>query len=164
MRPYEPYFLEDLEVGECFETARRTITETDLVQFAMISSDWNAVHTDALASGVSEFGGRIVHGALGLTLATGLLQRTGMFEGSAVALLGFREWTFTRPLFVGDTVLTRMHVLDVRETRTGDRGVVARRLQLVNQHDQVVQEGISDFMVWKRAAAPSTHDPSHVRS
>lgn len=154
VRPYEPYHLEDLEPGQVFETARRTVTETDLVTFAMLSSDWNAVHTDALATADSAFGNRIVHGALGLTLATGLVQRSGMFEGSAVALLGFADWTFERPLYVGDTVHTRLRIAGVRRTSRGDRGVVTRELELVNQHDQVVQHGRSDFMVLARTATP----------
>ena len=156
VRPYQPYYLEDLEEGQIFETARRTVTETDLVSFAMLSSDWNAVHTDALATADSPFGGRIVHGALGLTLATGLIQRTGMFEGSAVALLGFSDWRFERPLYVGDTVFTRLHIVTVRRTRRGDRGVVTREIELVNQDQVVVQRGHSDFMVLARTPETPT--------
>lgn len=152
MRPYQPYYFEDLDEGAAFETARRTVTETDLIQFAMLSSDWNAVHTDAISADESSFGRRIVHGALGLTLATGLLQRTGMFEGSAVALLGFDEWRFHCPLFVGDTVFTRMTVLGKRLTSRADRGIVHREIQLVNQENAIVQSGRSDFMVWCRDA------------
>lgn len=150
VRPYQPYYLEDLEPGQVFETARRTVTETDLVTFAMLSSDWNAIHTDASAAAGSGFGRRIVHGALGLTIATGLLQRTGMFEGSAVALLGFRSWTFEHPLFVGDTVFTRLRIVGVRRTSRGDRGVVGRQIELVNQDETVVQRGESDFMLLAR--------------
>jgi acyl dehydratase len=156
VRPYQPYYLEDLAVGQEFETARRTITETDLVTFAMLSSDWNAIHTDALATKDSRFGGRIVHGALGLTIATGLLQRTGMFEGSAVALLGLSEWVFAKPLYVGDTVFTRMRIAAVRPTGDGKRGVISRELELVNQHDEIVQHGRSDFMVLRRQPQPSS--------
>jgi acyl dehydratase len=150
MRPYQPYYLEDLAVGQQFETARRTITETDLVTFAMLSSDWNAIHTDALSVDKGQFGGRIVHGALGLTIATGLVQRTGMFEGSAVALLGFTDWVFAKPLYVGDTVFTRLRITAIRPTRDGRRGVISRELELVNQHGDVVQHGRSDFMVLRR--------------
>ncbi|AWT51579.1 MaoC/PaaZ C-terminal domain-containing protein [Mycolicibacterium smegmatis] len=153
MKPYQAYYFDDFTVGNEFETPRRTVTETDLIQFAMLSSDWNTVHTDALAAGDSTFGRRIVHGALGLTLATGLLQRTGMFEGSAVALLGYSEWRFTKPLFVGDTVYTRMRVLGLRPTSCGRRGIISRSIELVNQDGEIVQQGISDFMLWRNAEA-----------
>jgi acyl dehydratase len=156
MRPYEPYFFEDLAVGQEFETARRTITETDLMVFAMLSADWNAVHTDALSTRDSEFGGRIVHGALGLTITTGLVQRSGMFEGSAVALLSFSDWTFDRPLRVGDTVFTRLRIAGLRRTRRGDRGIITRELELINQDGDVVQHGRSDFMVRCREPAQVT--------
>ncbi|HWD03560.1 MAG TPA: MaoC/PaaZ C-terminal domain-containing protein [Amycolatopsis sp.] len=153
MRPFQPYFLEDLEVGQEFETPRRTITETDLVTFAMFSSDWNAIHTDVTSVQNGQFGKRIVHGALGLTIATGLVQRTGMFEGSAVALLGIAEWVFAKPLYVGDTVFTRLRITEVRPTSDGRRGVIGRELKLVNQHDDVIQHGRSDFMVLRREPA-----------
>jgi acyl dehydratase len=149
VKPYSPYFFDDLTIGNEFETPRRTVTETDLVQFAMLSSDWNAVHTDALSSAASSFGRRIVHGALGLTIATGLLQRTGMFEGSAIALLGYTEWRFNKPLFVGDTVHTKMQVLGLRPTRCGLRGIVSRSIELINQDDETVQHGLSDFLLWR---------------
>jgi acyl dehydratase len=77
-----------------------------------------------------------------------------MFEGSAVALLGFAEWMFDRPLYVGDTVHTRLRITSVRRTSKGDRGVIGRELALVNQHGEVVQHGKSDFMVWSRSSAP----------
>lgn len=152
MRIYEPYYFEDLSVGQEFETPRRTVTETDVIQFAMLSSDWNTVHTDAEAAAGSAFGKRIAHGALGLTITTGLLQRTGMFEGSAVALLGFEDWRFDRPLFIGDTVHTRFRVAGLRLTTQGDRGIVNRELELINQDDQVVQHGKSTFMVWSKTS------------
>lgn len=152
MKPYRSYYYEDLDEGASFESARRTITETDLVHFAMLSSDWNPVHTDALLAQSSPFGQRIVHGALGLSIATGLVQRTGMFEESAVALLGYDGWRFDRPLFVGDTVFSVVRVLGKRLTSKGDRGIVNREIQLINQHNEVVQGGRSDFMVWCRAA------------
>jgi acyl dehydratase len=152
MRPYKPYFFEDLAVGQEFETPRRTVTETDLMVFAMLSSDWNAMHTDALAAAESQFGGRIVHGALGLMLTTGLVQRSGIFEGSAVALLGYSDWVFDRPLRVGDTVFTRLRIAGLRRTSRGDRGVINRELELINQDGDVVQHGRSDFMVRCRDA------------
>lgn len=156
MRPYQPYFLEDLVVGQEFETARRTVTETDLMVFAMLSADWNAVHTDALSARDSPFGERIVHGALGLMITTGLVQRSGMFEGSAVALLGFSDWVFDRPLRVGDTVFTRLRIAGLRRTSRGDRGIISRELELINQDGDVVQHGRSDFMVRCRSAEDST--------
>jgi acyl dehydratase len=151
MRPHEPYFYEDLEPGQVFETPRRTVTETDLVTFAMFTSDWNPVHTDAVTAREAGFARPLVHGAMGLALATGLIQRTGMFEGSAVALLNFQDWNFRSPLFVGDTVHTRLAIEAMRLSSRGDRGIVTRRIELLNQDDQIVCDGLSDFMVLSRA-------------
>jgi acyl dehydratase len=134
-------YYEDLAVGDRFTTASRTVTETDLVSFAMLSGDWNQIHTDVEFARETAYGQRVVHGLFGLSLLTGLMDRTGIFSGSAIAMLGIREWRFTGPIFVGDTVHGVIEIASMRMTSKGDRGIVDRRLSLVNQRDEVVQEG-----------------------
>jgi acyl dehydratase len=72
-----PLYFEDVEVGFRFETPCRTVTETDLVNFAGVSGDFNPLHTDEQFAATTIYGGRIAHGALVLALATGLRQRAG---------------------------------------------------------------------------------------
>ncbi|MBK0296437.1 FAD-dependent oxidoreductase, partial [Bacillus sp. S34] len=59
----------------------------------------------ATESGVdqSKAAGVFVHGLLGTSLCLGLIARTGVFEGSAVALLGIDQWRFTAPVFLDCT-------------------------------------------------------------
>ena len=77
-----PLHFEDVEVGFRFETASRTVTEADLVAFAGVSGDFNPLHTDAVFAARTMYGERIAHGALVLSLATGLRQRAGLFDGT----------------------------------------------------------------------------------
>ena len=97
-------WLEDFAVGQEFSTQSRTITETDLVNFAGWSWDTNPVHTDAVGASAGRFGAPIAHGLLGMSIAMGLVSRLGIFEGSSIALLEVNNWRFIRPIFVRDTV------------------------------------------------------------
>jgi acyl dehydratase len=147
-----PLFLEDLHAGQTFVTPGRTITEADVVSFAAWTNDNNQVHTDAEFAKQTRYGQRIVHGMLGASLCLGLIARTGVFEGSAVALLGVDEWKFTAPIFIGDTVTCTVEILSTRRTSSGKTGVVERSLVLRNQRDEIVQQGRMDLLVLAREA------------
>lgn len=142
-------YFEDLQVGQQFESVGRTVTDHDVMTFAGISGDFNQLHTDDEFAKKGPFGGRIAHGVLVLAIATGLTQRLGIFDGSALALLGL-EWKFKGPVLLNDTVRFRMTIDSLRETSKGDRGIVVRRYEILNQRDQVVQEGTITVMIRKR--------------
>jgi acyl dehydratase len=149
----EPKFLEDLTAGDTFTSAARTITEADVVGFAGISGDFNPIHTDAEFAKGTPYGQRVVYGLLGISILTGLLDRTGLFSGSAIAMLGINEWRFTAPIFIGDTVHLRLTITDVRRTSRPDRGVVGRFFELINQDGVVVQQGNIDLLIRSRQFA-----------
>lgn len=143
--------IEEFEVGRVDESRARTITETDVVQFSWISGDVNPMHTDAVAAAKSPIGQRIAHGALGVSVVTGLSASLGYLDGTAVAALGIDEWKFHKPIFFNDTVRLRATVVEARPTSKLDRGVLVRRMELLNQRDEVVQTGLMTTMVLTRA-------------
>lgn len=144
--------IEEFEVGQVDESRGRTITETDVVTFSWVSGDVNPMHTDAEHSAKSPIGQRIAHGALGLSIATGLSAGLGYLEGTAVAALGIDEWKFLKPILFNDTIHLRATVVSVRPTSKPDRGVLVRRMELINQRGDVVQSGLMTTMVLTRAA------------
>jgi len=147
------HYLDDLSAGQRFVSAGRTITEADVVAFAGLSGDFNPIHTDAEFAADTVYGQRVVYGLLGLSIATGLLDRLGVFSGSAIAMLGIQNWTFTAPVFIGDTVHLELTILGVRPSRSKpDRGVVERQFELKNQRGEVVQTGRIDVLVRRRPA------------
>lgn len=143
-------YFEDLSVGQSFETSGRTATETDLVQFAMLSGDWNPIHVDRTAAEATAFGRPVVHGVCGLAILGGLVYAAGWFATTAEALIGFDELRFVRPLFTGDTVKCRMTIENARLTSKG-KGLVVRRLELVNQRDETVLTTISPILIKLRS-------------
>lgn len=144
--------FEDLSAGQTFETSGRTVTETDLVQFAMLSGDWNPLHVDRTAAETSEFGQPVVHGVCGLAILGGLVYAAGWFATTAEALLGFDELRFVRPLLPGDTVRCRMTIENTRLTSKG-KGLVQRGLELVNQHGEPVLTTTSPILIKQRSDA-----------
>lgn len=148
-----PLYFEDFSVGQTFVTPGRTITEADVINFASWTGDNNQIHTDAEFARQTRYGQRIVHGMLGASLCLGLIARTGVFEGSAVALLGIDEWRFTAPVFIGDTLTLTVEIVGTRLTSNGNTGVVQRMLQLRNQRGESVQQGRMDILMLTRAEA-----------
>lgn len=146
-------YYEDLRTGTVLVSQARTVTEADLIAFCMVSGDWNPIHSDEEFARNTRFGKRVVHGVFGLSLLTGLMDRAGWFARSAVAMLGIRDWRFTGPIFVGDTLRCELEIGEVRLTSKGDNAVVERLFRLVNQRDEVVQEGHIPVLVRRREKA-----------
>ncbi len=139
-------FFEDFTPGRQFETPGRTVSDEDVATFAAVSGDRNPLHTDEAYARTTPFGGRIAHGALGLAVATGLFSQLGITSGTLVALVGV-EWNFRAPIRPGDTVRLRLRVAEQRPLERRDRGLVRFAAELVNQSDEVVQEGVLTELV-----------------
>ena len=134
------YWFEEFERGQVFESPGRTITEADVVNFAGLSGDYTAVHTDAEYARRMPFRRRIAHGMLVQSIATGLATRTGVLEGTIAAISGVTiEWK--SPVFPGDTVHLRLEVADVDAAPSKRNGRVVFHATVLNQRDQVVTEG-----------------------
>jgi acyl dehydratase len=141
-----PLYYEDIEVGARFVSSGRTITEADVVLFAGLSGDYNPLHINEEFGKTTPFGSRIAHGILGLAVITGLMDRMGIWDGTAIAFLGL-EWRFLRPIFIGDTVHFEMVITDKRRSSNPERGILTRQVTLYNQKNEPVQQGIMSLMV-----------------
>ena len=144
-------YFEEIEIGETYESPGRTITESDIVLFAGLSGDYNVVHTDAEFMKTSIFGERIAHGLLVLSIQAGLLTRW-MTPYASLGIAGLR-WKFKNPIKIGDTIRVRAKVAAKKEASKRDRGLVTVERTVLNQRDEVVQEGETDLMVERRPGA-----------
>jgi acyl dehydratase len=142
-------YFEEFEIGDEFKSPGRTITETDVVQFAGLSGDYNPLHTDVEYCKDTLFGQRVAHGLLGLSIMSGLVTRIGVFDGTIIAFLNV-DWSFTKPIFIGDTVHFSMKIISKTETSKRDRGIIGREIQLINQRNEVVQQGTTTLMMKKK--------------
>jgi acyl dehydratase len=145
------HFYEDYAIGLQMITPARTIGETEVSMFAMLTGDFNRLHTDAEYMKDSPFGERIAHGLLGLSIVNGLKYRTDLDPDGIIAFLGL-TWSFTAPIRFGDTIHAVLTVANLRPTKNPERGIITYGVQVVNQHDAVVQQGEMTMMVKRRPA------------
>lgn len=159
-------FFEELEMGASWTSQGRTITETDVVQFAGMTGDFNPLHVDHEHARNTPFRQVIAHGLLGLSWVAGLGSHSP--QARTEAFLGIENWEFLHPLFIGDTVHVVTHVLE-KHPSGRRRGKVIWLRELVNQKDQVVQKGHFVTLVALKSPmhqqvdeAASSVDPPHV--
>lgn len=147
-------FYQDLEVGQVFDSPGRTVTDTDLSLFCMLSGDWHPLHSDEEYAKTTQFGRRVVGGVFGVALVTGAMSRWGIFEESVIAMLSIGDWRFVGPIFVGDTLSVRMTIASKRLSKSGSVGIIDRNFEIRNQHGEVVQSGRSDALIKLRPDTP----------
>ena len=157
----EPLFLDDLTVGDCWTSRARTITETDIVNFACLTGDFDPLHVDHEHAGRSHFGRPVAHGLLGLSFLAGLSSNAPAVH--SVAFVSIREWEFHQPVFVGNTVHVVTEVLSVGR-QNGRRGHVTWSRKLINQDGTVVQSGTFETIVAKAPSIPKPHARKKVPS
>ena len=145
-------YFDDLTIGDAYQSPGRTVTETDVVNFAGISGDFIQLHTDAEYCKDTHFGKRMARGLLGMSIASGLSTRTDLISGissTVIALLGM-DWKFKAPIFIDDTIHVVLEVVEKRETSQPDRGIVVLSRRIINQHGDIVQQGQTPLMIRRR--------------
>lgn len=109
MNEQQGYDVEDLTVGmsACYG---KTVTDADIVLFAGVSGDTNAVHTNQEFAATTVFGGRIAHGMLSASFISAALGTR--MPGTGAVYLG-QQLRFCAPVRPGDTVNTTVTVKSV---------------------------------------------------
>src|SRR5437016_13679524 len=115
-------FFDDVEVGQEWISLGRTLTESDIINFAGLSGDFNPIHIDHEFARKTPFRRPIAHGLLVWAFGSGLGLHAPPMR--TLAFLSVRDWHFRGPVFVGDTVRLRTKVLDKEARARGRRGVV----------------------------------------
>jgi acyl dehydratase len=146
-------YFEDFEVGQEFLSPARTITLTDIVNFACLSGDFNEVHTNWEYCKTTPFGEPIAHGPLVYAVAAGLQYASGINDGTLIALLQNDNWRMLLPVKNGDTIRMRSRVLTRKETSKPDRGVVTLLREVLKQDGSVAQEMKTTFLYRRRPQA-----------
>ena len=134
-------------MGQQITSPGRTITEADVVTFAGLSGDTNSIHTDAEYAKNSAFGQRVAHGLLGVSIVSGLAVRTGIMEGTVIAFREIKNWKFSLPVFIGDTIHVIMEVKEKKAMPRLGGGSILLSLDVRNQDDQTVMKGIWNVLI-----------------
>jgi acyl dehydratase len=142
--------FEEFETGQEIEGPGRTVTETDIVNFAALTGDWNQIHTDAEYVKTSMFGERIAHGLLGLSIGIGQLVGLGVVEGTIIAFMSM-EWKFKAPVKIGDTIHALVQVKQKKELKAAGGGIVVLGMRILNQRGESVQQGDLSMLIKSKA-------------
>lgn len=163
VHPFRKYF-DELEVGMSLVTARRTVTEADIVNFAGISGDFFYAHMDDIAARDSIFEKRVAHGYFVLSAAAGLFVDPA--PGPVLANYGLESLRFVKPVYPGDTIQATLTVKQktAKEKKEDQlpQGVVAWDVEVKNQNDDpVAVYTILTLVRRKDAPAPTAQSSSY---
>ncbi|MEO0789077.1 MAG: phenylacetic acid degradation bifunctional protein PaaZ [Bacteroidota bacterium] len=100
------YHWEDIEPGMSLKTHRRTLTDTDIINFANVTWDHFYAHTDITSLDGSIFEKRTAHGYFIISAAAGLFVYPN--KGPVAANYGLEDCRFLRPLYHNDTIYVRL--------------------------------------------------------
>jgi 3-hydroxybutyryl-CoA dehydratase len=137
MNTVQGYDIEDLQPGMSASFAK-TVTEADILLFAGVSCDINAVHLNEEYAKTTMFGGRIAHGMLTAGFISAVLANK--LPGPGTIYLG-QTLKFKAPVRAGDTVTT---TVTVREVFVDKKRVILDAVCTVR--DKVVLEGESTML------------------
>src|SRR6185436_1326814 len=121
-------YWDDAREGDECVSPTFTVTEAHINTYADLTGDHTPVHIDEAYAKTTEFGTRVAHGLLGLSLAW--------------------TWDFAGPIKIGDTVRVKFRVGSMRPSKSKPGwGIVVLPSELINQRGEVVQKGEHRLMI-----------------
>lgn len=153
-----PTRFDELQPGQPFTGGPRSISRADIHTFTAPSGDRTGLRGDESYARTTSSGGVVAHGAVVLSVATGLAYQIGMSECRLLAIRSM-DVRFDRPIFPGDSPPLLLTVSLEDRRPQPDRGRVADTLKLRNQHDR---QGLT--VTLPLAPRPSSGTPSPTES
>jgi acyl dehydratase len=131
--------FEEFSVGQEFvHPWSRTVTEMDNTLFSLLTMNPQPLHLDAHFAAQTEWGQRLFNSLYTLGILVGMSVNDTTL-GTTVANLGMSDVRFPKPVFHGDTLKARTHVMSVRPSQSRpDVGLVEFEHTCTNQRDEVV--------------------------
>lgn len=142
-------YFEDYELNSTRTSTGRTITEADIVLHAGQTGDFYPHHMDAEWCKTQEFGARVAHGTLILSVGVGMLAG----EINEVAFsYGYDRVRFIAPVFIGDTITAHATIAEKREHKkqSDAYGLVDEHVSITNQRGETVLAFVHVYMVRKK--------------
>jgi acyl dehydratase len=149
-----PRAFEDLRLGERRQSASRTITQSEIIDFArQYDPQW--FHSDPERAKQSHFGEVVASGVHTLALWR---QLDHQINGDIdfVCGVGYDDYRLKTALRAGDTVHVTSEITELQPSQSGKpRGTALTRYTMVNQAGEVVLSFTSINLVYTRAARSS---------
>jgi oxepin-CoA hydrolase/3-oxo-5,6-dehydrosuberyl-CoA semialdehyde dehydrogenase len=147
------YHFENIKPGMSLLTHKRTMTDSDIINFANLTWDHFYAHTDITSLGGTIFEKRAAHGYFILAAAAGLFVHPN--KGPVAANYGLEDCRFVRPVYHNDTLYVRLTCKEKIERDTKGRefpsGVVKWYVEVFDQDDELVAVATILTMVQKKS-------------
>ena len=128
----ERYF-DDFQVGDRFVTRGVTLTESGIIDFALLY-DPQPFHIDVEAARQSTYGGLIASGFHTLSLGFRMVLESGVFRDCSMGSPGFDELRWLRPVRPGTTLHTEFEIVEKTPSRSKpDRGILRVKFWIKNE-------------------------------
>ena len=143
-------FLDDLHPGEKFVTGGITLTESEIIAFAL-TYDPQPFHLNAVVAAESIYGGLIASGFQVVSLTFRLFIQLGILAESSMGSPGIDELRWFAPARPGDTLHAEVEVLTVIPSKSkADRGIVRMRYSAFNQRHELVSSFVVNHLLLRR--------------
>ncbi|MCT8971360.1 MaoC/PaaZ C-terminal domain-containing protein [Microbaculum marinisediminis] len=145
----------ELAVGQVRTSRGRTLTETDVVNFCMLTGNWLEIHSNVEFAREALYGQRLVQGSLVFSIVNALMP----FDAGVVEVFyGVDRLRFLKPSFIGDTVWARSEIIDLRPKKDG-AGVATCELLGVNQRRETILRCEFSLLIRGERLEPAACDP-----
>lgn len=148
----EMYF-EDFAIGDRFSTPGTTVTEAQIIDFAL-HWDPQLFHIDVEAARNHEMEGLLASGLHTLCLTFRLFLQTGVLAHANITGPGLDNLRWLKPVRPGDTLRVEAEITDIRPSRSRkDRGTLIMHYRTFNQRQEPVLSFEMRHIVRRRPAA-----------
>ena len=156
-------YFDDFSVGQTFTTRSATLTEGEVVDFAL-KYDPQPMHLDKHAATQGMFGGLIASGIQSLALSLRLFIDLGLTIKSNIVGPGIDELRLVAPVRPGDTIHSVVEVVETRPSSSRpDRGSIRIAFTTRNQDGDVVMTYTSSMILRRRSDDETAARPANAR-
>lgn len=146
-------FLDDLHPGDKFVSGGITLTESEIIGFAL-TYDPQPFHLNAVIAAESIYGGLIASGFQVIALSFRLFIQKGLLADSSMGSPGIDELRWFAPVRPGDTLQAEVEVLTVTPSSSKpDRGIARLRYSTFNQRRELVSSFVVIHLLRRTGAA-----------
>ena len=150
--------FDQLHIGQKTRSPGRTITETDVVHFFMLTGNWLGLHCDVEYAKTTRYGQRVVQGSLVFSISSAQIA----FDPEVIeAFYGVDRLRFHKPVFIGDTIKAHAEIIELTE-RGSENGIVTLLLQAVNQRNEVAMSCRFALVVRRARLVSDTSKSGHI--
>ena len=147
----KPKYFEDFEVGLIFDSESTLITKEEIIEFAS-KYDPQSFHLDEEVAKNGPFGQLTSSGFMTLGKSFTQIFKTGVYDGTSMGAWGIDELRWTKPVHPGDSLKTKIEVLEAKRSAKNPRRGTARLKHIVtNQKNEIVMTWISNQMLKTRS-------------